>query len=504
MDGIVQIMTEVLLNALPHAMGNEEETGLLVTNLQGDLEEPHELAERLDWFMPAGMVFAGEGQHLFLQNGGLIYPGGAHDRTQPDRMDIFTNIERATAEQSGPEAMPAAIGAHEKLLVEVVKGYVERTAGHRNQPASARIQRRVVDAGGSRKASHDSFGVDHPEQYFNNTDKKMQRYLFLSMLAVESFMYGAGYVTAKGTRFAQKLGGLVQEESYGYHGSMMRTVNYEDTGPRIEKRCSDINLSPWAIQTRFGHTALLLTLLKTPLAAKLAGQNPVSHPLQDAKRFNFVSLDGDGGIIAEPLNYEALDFVERFADMITTDLGRYTFMPIEYELIASDIKKYCEDFRAVLDGKEPYTLLADRADHAAKFMKIAEKMAIDRREGKSRSFNDVRSIRDDMLYDYIGITAKPGQAARVKYGYGYKRRSEGGFRATPNDRSVEKAFWEPPTDTRALVRSELIQKYQLSDVKWNMIKLPGYTHELSLRGPRDTTLSPAIEQIVKLYAVGRD
>lgn len=496
-------MTEVLLNALPHAMGNEEETGLLVTDLQGKFGEPHELAERLDWFIPAELAYAGLGQHIFLQNGGLIYPGGAHDTAHDDHVDIFTNIERATAEQSGPEAMPAAIGAHEKLLVEVVKSYVERTAGHRHQPASARIQRRVVDAKGSRKASHDSFGVDHPELYFNNTDKKMQRYLFLSMLAVESFMYGAGYITAKGPRFAQKTGGLVKEEAYGYHGSMMRVVNHEDTGPRIEKRCSDINLSPWAIQTRYGHTALLLALLKTPLAARLAGQNPVKHPLQDAKRYNFMNLDEEGNIIAQPVNFEALDFVERFADMITTDLDRYAFMPIEYELIAADIKKYCNDFRGVLTGKEPYAVLADRSDHAAKFAKIAEKIAIDRGEGTARSFHDMRAMRDDMLYDYIGISAKPDALAKVRYGYGYKLRAKGAFRATPSNRAVEKAFREPPTDTRAVVRGELIRQYKLEDVKWNAVTLPGYTPELSLLGPRNTALSSNVEMIMKQFAKRR-
>ncbi len=138
-------------DGFPTVMGVEEETGLMVNH--GTVwEDPNILAENIADYMPS-ISFSGVNK-LFLQNGGLIYPGGGAGAKGAD------NIERATPECRRPVEIAAYIQANERLMVDIAANYAKKMSAANNSHTQVRIQRRVVDSQGNRKACHDNFRRD--------------------------------------------------------------------------------------------------------------------------------------------------------------------------------------------------------------------------------------------------------------------------------------------------------------------------------------------------------
>ena len=445
-------------NEFPYVMGVEEETGLMVNHGMA-WEDPNILAESLRDYIPDEIAFSGK-RRLFLQNGGLIYAGGAADANGED------NIERATPECSNIPDVISYTQANERLMVDIAMNYATDMSAAYGGPTRVRIQRRVVDSHGNRKACHDNFGINNPFEFENQKQAPL-----VGHLATRSFITGAGHVTSHGLRFAQKIHGLENVTGYGYEGYMYRTVGangYSDTtGDRLEIRCSDINISPWAATMRLGSVALLIASLDTPLHDKIYGISPAWDSIELAKNMNIVPLDEDGAFRPAKDTYAAVDFQERLADIYLDELQLYTELPIEYFAIAQELKRYCEDYRKVLKNEEPITLLADRSDMAAKFAQI-----LHRHPGFLKDpAKHLLAARDDLLYDYIGVSVEPDTAARVRYGTGYKLRENGAFKFSVSKLAIDRAFTTPPSDTRAKVRGNTIKNYRVSGVDWDRIEV---------------------------------
>ena len=471
-------------------MGVEEETGLIVNHGFG-WEDPTILASCLADYLPDNIAYAGK-RTLFLQNGGLIYPGGTANAEAPD------NIERATPECTTPLQLAIYLQANEQLMVDMTENYVQKMSTKNRKPTSARIQRRVVDSDNNRKGCHDNFSDADPFEYENG----LKYPVLIGHLATRSFITGAGYVTPSGLRFAQKIDGLTDVVGYGYAGYMIRAVGggpYNDTtGSRLEVRCNDINISPWAIQMRLGSTALLMASLETPLAQRMYDMAPARDPLELATELNIAPITEHGEIKPSRLTYTAVDFQERLADMYIHELGQYIEVPEEYADIALELKVYCQDYRKVLTSQATLSLLADRSDMAAKFTRILSAPHYSLKQSKART----EAFRDDLLYDYIGIYMEDNGFVRTRYGYGYKQRDRGGFLATPLKSAVANACTNPPKDTRAHLRGSLIKKYHTIGAEWNSVDFEAeICTSVELQDPLQTTIDDSTRQMLEFCAV---
>lgn len=460
----------------PVAMGNEEETMLMFGEPGARYvtynTEPTFFVNNLEEYIPQDVKSTTEEytERRFLQNGGLVYNGGPGG-----------NLERATAECSTLDELAASTQASEKLLVAMVGNYVK--AGHAHgHPLVARIQRRVVDAYSNGRASHDNFEVRNMEwlKHFHSGDEKPKgvEQLLLAHLATRSFMTGAGYVTPNGLRFAQKVENLVRLHYYGYANSAYSDATTRGYGGRLEIRCNDINLSPWAIRQRVGTSALFLAALQTPLVDTLAQALPA--PCRNAsdlewillfRRYNAVRMGQEGQLLPTADLIRAIDFQEHSYHVMGTLLKEFITMTPEYERVVEAGSQYAQDMRAVLSGKADLSLLTDRADNAAKFKKIGSSMVRGLQDGQNRTPSDEISQMWDLRYDLIEVSLGTGPKPRVEYGYGYKQRDRGHFQGQLGDGAVETAYYRPPQTTRAQVRGHLIGRNLVRHATWGQVTI---------------------------------
>lgn len=482
----------------PIAMGNEEETGMLVTgNHPGDMGEPYYFATHLREFIPDDLHHAGE-PRIFLSNGGLVYMGGASDREEG--AIYSTNIERATPECPDPETTATYIDAHEKVIVEMSKKYAELQANALTSVVEVRIQRRSVDADGNRKGAHDSYGYSEERNIRDPFKEPRGKQAFLGFLATRSFMTGAGYVNAHGgLRFSQKADGLISEEGYGYFGTMYRVAEGEPaygTG-RIETRMNDVNISPWATKVRLGGVGLLLAMAQTDLVEDLPIYEGGINHTHVAKRVNGLRFDKDGQLIARKEHFEALDFQQRVAELAQDKLQLYADVPDKYYRIAREMHDYCEDFRDVLKSEKPFNVLADRSDAFAKFKYIQRRVRQDETDGLSRTMTDMKARMHDMQYDFIDVHALPYAPAVAAYGVGYRLRDKGHFRMSHTKADVERAYHQAPKGMRGQVRTRAMRDYDMSGHKvtmdWHEMRV-----DKGVDGNRGVSLGPVASDVTLL------
>jgi len=464
----------------PIAYGCEEETMMMVGmpgQAYSEYTEPYIFGSNFAKYIPTSLKTAPENARRYLQSGGIVYNGGV------GKTPI---IERATPECSTPAEFAAASQASERLVVEMGSKYVEESAEN-NIPVKLRIQRRVADAEGNTRACHDSFEVRDKNWMDRFVDNGSER-LLLAHLATRSCITGAGFVRPYGLRFAQKVATIQKLNAYGFSNSAYRTTSESNTGSRIEIRCNDINVSPWATQVRIGTSALYLTMLQTPLAEVVEKLLPDpcradEDMVLNLKRFNTANMDEEGQLQPSGLLYEALDFQQNIYDLMRESLGDYVELSQDYKNILNEALTYCDDFRAVLRGEKDLKVLRDRSDIGAKFSKIAASIQASRDMGIARTPHDLISQAWDLRYDLIEIQPGLGNKARVEYGYGFRHRDRGGFNlAVPPD-EAERAFYEPPKTTRAFVRGTLIRKEMLEACEWASVTMstPGESQRRAVK-----------------------
>jgi len=499
----------------PIAYGNEEE-GTVMVGLAGD--DVNAFSPALDFlarhreYVPASIKTVREdANRQHTQGGAVMYRTGSQGATL---------LETATPECSRPQEIASAIQSTERLRVKMASAYVrERAASDR--PVELRMQRRTVDGYGNTAASHDSFEARRPNWLRNFESNKDARLAMLAHMATRSFMTGAGYVDQDQLYFAQKARHLKSLEGYGFIDSAYRrdVTETSDTGARMEWRCGDKNLSPWAIKERVVGAALVFTALQIDeLLPALRDRVPTimrrgDEAIVDAFRlYNMAYLEPDGTMKAAELTHDAVDFQEWQFTVLAQHLGNYVELDQEHLDIVEEGIKYCQDFREVLAGRETVRLLTDRSDNAVKFAKIAASVQRGLDDGFDRSVTDDISRMWDLRYDHIQVSPGLGKDVRVEYGYGYKWRDKGGFKDQVPDESVERGLYYPPETTRAHVRGYLIRRQKIEQCQWNKIRVgyrPEDMEDFSLKQvklpdavlrPTDRQLSP--EAYVRLR--GRD
>lgn len=196
------------------------------------------------------------------------------------------------------------------------------------------------------------------------------------------------------------------EVKYAHKNSMYRFSQDEGT-TRIEIRCNDVNISPWAVQVRLGSMAITLAIAQTSLAARLHKfteqlEGPVAGMPQ---RFNTIMFNQDGVLQSSQALIQAVDFQTRQAELFLSGdmVSVAPEPPKELMDIASELYDYCEDMRKVIAGKAPFTILRDRTDWAAKYHLIMRRAARERKAGEVRALSDKTAVLDDLAYDYMQV-----------------------------------------------------------------------------------------------------
>lgn len=458
----------------PIAFGSEEETMMMSgkpDDWYGQYEEPKAFVSNFSDYLPKGIRTAPEGYRLYLQNGQLMYSTGVGG----------TILERATPECSTTAEYVTSVQASEQLLVKMGMNYVRERAII-GDPVALRVQRRVADAAGHTRACHDNFELRNPS-WLSGFQRNGAEQLLMGHLATRSFITGAGYVTPNGLRFAQKAEHTRSLSNYGFVNSAYRTTAELNTGPRIEIRCNDINISPWATRVRIGTSALYLTALQTPLGDgfwKFLPQMCKDRTglVENLQLFNKAHMDNDGRLKSSKNLIKAVDFQQHIYNTMAESLDTYVDISDEYRELLEEGIQYCDDFRSVLKGETELEDLRDRSDVGAKFSKIAASVSKGREDGYSRSAHDLISMAWDMRYDLIEI--KPGLKGqpRVEFGYGYRFRDNNGFKGTTPQADIDRAEYYPPETTRAFLRGNLIRKGYAAACNWASVKIQSEFGEL--------------------------
>lgn len=471
-------------NLFPVIMGNEEETGMQVRIEDDPWQEPELMLENLRCFIPTDL----RGRKDFLSNGFKMYLGGSSN-------DTYTNLERATPECTSPQDVSLYIRAGELILTALSRNYAEQHSEKYDVPVDVRLQRRVVDSIGNRKGCHDNYGYRYETHFVPNPPDLMPNSL-LAYLATRSFISGAGLITPNTTRYSQKIDGLSREFGYGYFGSMYRISHEEPDYPRIETRCNDINISEWATTVRIGGAALLLAMLQTPLKGELERRssdllNYHFSAIDLAKSVNGLNIDRDGTVKASPDQLRALGYQHYVAEEALVKLQLYTDVPDDYYGIAREIYDYCDDYKAVIEGRKDFTDLANRSDWAAKLTRVLNKLDKNLSYGSEEDMNGITAQAEDLKYDYMRISAEDGSVANEFHGSGYRLRDRGKFdKFQHTEKEVKQAYKNAPADTRASLRSKILKSYQVDGCDWKYISIFDGADQSSIRlDPLQTEMS---------------
>lgn len=457
-----------------------------------EMEAPTDFLMKFPAFIPESVKRVHgnvKDESFFLQNGALVYRDNAM-------------FERATPECLSPYETSVYLQSSENLMVDMLGRYVMSSATS-GTPMQARMQRRVVDSFGNTCGSHDNFELRNEAWVQELENNVAFKGLLLKHLASRSFMTGAGYVYSGASKkpgricFAQKVQSITDIDDYGYSNTACRIVPDDEVGYRMEIRCNDINISPWATQVRLGGMALVLMLAQTPLANEAAGklyQKDATY-LQMFREFNRAKVDPDGQLHASTGVLESVDTQERIIDVMENGLRKYVDIPADYDLLLSEMQEYCDDFRRVLHGQDDLKILTDRSDFAVKLDAIRSSIADDKRFGIPRHPHDVLSRFKDLKYDHIAVSTDESGKSVVRKGYGYKHRDKGGFRLPHKAADVERSYSLPPTGTRAAIRGEMIRQDMLNRSWWSKPFIEGSTSVAA-----DTDYGPVVLQDTSLTA----
>jgi hypothetical protein len=202
-------------------------------------------------------------------------------------------------------------------------------------------------------------------------------------------------------------------------------------------------------------------------------------------------MNQDGDIELTDSQIQGLDYQQRVAELALKSMSIHLDLPHNYYRIAQEIYSYCDDFRRVISGKADIKLLADRADWAAKFAFIRDGIESDRDFGIKRDFGDVKSRAADLRYDFKEIKGDGSGLISKTLGYGFKLRDRGKFRLSTNEKQINSAQSNPPEDTRAKLRSQLLEDILVKDCYWSSISFNSLDDKNKIinLAPRDTSFT---------------
>jgi hypothetical protein len=468
----------------PVAFGHEHETSQMIGPVPLPMTSSTVFANKIGTFTGKNGNPLVKG---FLVNGFKLYQGGA---------DI---AEVATPECSTPEELVSYIyagrlifrGAFEEHLKEISDNEV-------NPTVFGRIQDRVVAFNGARRGSHYNFGIA------SDQNPQIDVGTVLNHQATRSFVTGAGYISSRGPKFAQKVGGIVEVEGYNYLGFMYRSTVEEGTF-RFEDRCADINISEWATWMHIGSMSLAIAVSRVKeLREMLTLDHIDGSVIPTAKRLNAIRLNSDGEPVVDGRSFTSVDYQQRLAEIVMDKLIFYTDeLPENYFRVAKELYEYCDDFRGFLNGSSQIEHLANRADWAAKFELIIKGIKRDQKFGIKRHINDYKARAADLLFDSTRYVAKNGEITENRQSVGEKLAKRNKFVRKTTDNNILRATKHAPPNTRASLRQYLLNNYEIADVDWHSVTVSDESREELIEILNVTQTDFSDEQKARLSEVKR-
>ena len=400
----------------------------------------------------------------YIKNGFRMYDGRCN-RNGDERLEI------ATAECATVEEAVISTRVSERLLENGIVQYIAllRMNGGLENVKKIRTQKRVIDIEGNVWGCHDNFGFD--EKTFDAITVKLD-YL-VEYLKTRSLIVGAGYVNNnRQYRFAQKIDGLTKLAGHGYYGRYFRTAhNTSEEIKRIEIGSSDANISDWATRARIGSAAILFAVLATdsekPLRRYGTGEIHVDKILLAGKYLNNAAVK-NGSLDLSKDQWLGVEFQQRLME-IYMDKAAKEVDDNQLLRIAQEIHEFCDDMKKVGLGREPFKILADRADWAAKLTAIQKRIRDAGNLGIHRTFGDYETQATDLEYDYTGYIPKDDRGCFIEQGIGYQIRDRGFFRYTVPEHQIKRMYTTPPR-TRAAARCSLLNSgATISSVNWHHV-----------------------------------
>lgn len=456
---------------IPQAMGNEEETAVYCNGQVVAFLEP---------FMPDDLLYAIGVHHQgrFYNNGFKAYQDGEH-------------FEIATPECKTPDSIATYIRATENLLVASVANYMQSlTVYEQNQHAV--IRRRVIDNQGNSWGCHDNFSIKGTFAEKLMDDHSAEKAALIGHLATRSFVTGAGNVAGNNFYFAQKARTVATLHKYNFESSLYRVDGRaEEYEKRLEIRNSDINISDWATRMRFSSLVLALLISRTEYKDELFTTHP-SDAIDQMKRMNRIEINQDGSIEVSAEVKHAVDAQHRLAELSLRYFDTHGSKEEELRFAAEELYTFCDDMKSVMTHDQSSTILADRADWAAKLQFVIRDMTTNQ-QAEARSPYDVRAQHIDLEYDRIKLEKSDDQYVTISYGLGYRMRDKGILRNSVDKELAEYAAKNAPDNTRAFTRSRLITEFNHLRplVDWDKVWLAEGVnrHVYSLSDPASNKLS---------------
>jgi len=269
------------------------------------------------------------------------------------------------------------------------------------------------------------------------------------------YMAGAGDYTKGRLAFAQKMAGL--SESRRLYATPIDLVMC--LGARMEVRENDINLCEAAAMVRLGGVAMCSAIAQTPLLERFDGFiNTALRGVQDlgwSNRYNLPVLLPDGHI--SPSGNEhilwAADAHAKIADVFASAEMRHSGgeQPKELLELAKKMHRMAELMKAVIRQKVSLEDFAHVSDWATKHLLSLEGVTPDE-------------------YGLTIISRDPNTSSAPlveRVGSGFTKRDAGHFEGTTTDSEIERAYYEAPSDTRAALRSYVIQNFRTANAQWD-------------------------------------
>ena len=391
-------------------------------------------------------------------------PGSKDFRANGSRTYIDAKgIELATPEVKTPIDQLVYTEAGVRILSDSLTNFLLSESKRTKTEQYGIVQRRVIDNDGNTWGVHDNFSVWDPDYLSSiNQERTTLGQVWSGFLSSRGFITGAMRVDETPT-FSQKLSVEHAYSTKSYSNSLL----YADTsnGPRLEIRCSDVNLQEWAFVSRIGGAALVLAATQTRLIGELS-KNYQTLMSQNISAWNTIPLDKDLGLKADTALLSAIDIQHFTMSTILDRLEDYMNLPIPkvYRRIGEEILKFCEDVEAVAFGSKDLTTLMGRADWAGKLVVLREHL---RRNPSGRRIGDAKSKLLDLWYDQIFIDIQSDGSPSTTYGYGYDQASASYSQS--HALAIEHAIKNPPTNTRAAQRVKNAQKLgdRVKDCDWH-------------------------------------
>ncbi|MFZ1324186.1 MAG: proteasome accessory factor PafA2 family protein [Candidatus Saccharimonadales bacterium] len=468
----------------PSVFGNEQEKSVTIervievpdplleglTRVRRVMTEPEDVAE----FRPAELDAGFE----YLPNGFRIYD--AMHRIQGEQFGESQKIEIATPECLNPRELATVMRTGELMLQRGIEQYINTHRSSLTQVDAVRVQARVIDSAGNSWGCHDNYGF-LPDLY-----KRLKGYNFdtflINHLISRHFVTGAGHMDPDGTyHFAQKpvLTGEVQAD--GFNARYLTTKDDTHNGEglvRVEVGSSDVNISDWAAQMRIGSVALLAAVVASGSGQELRKHFSVYDIDDQDDVIDASRMHNDTGCAGGNRQRQMVEFEAALARTFLEKLGADA--PGQYVHLAKELLKYCQDYRDVVSGVQPLQNIGDRADWAAKLFVIKSRMARSREASEGREMGDMKSMRDDLEYDFVGVRPKHESGCFYEYGRGHKLRERGVFRDTVLAREIVRYYRTPPA-SRAQARGSLIEQIRASgktikQVGWGFVSYRHRNH----------------------------